>query len=415
MKMRNYAGLALFALIFTATGCGDDDGFDGITGVDPAPVVVEEEEDVLTAANVRAYMADPNATEETVALFYNLKQLQKTKYLVGQQDAFAGFYNNAAGDSDIKKATGHDPSLLGSDFMFITDDQNNGEASNWFFQQETKIINDTKEAYSKGMVNIFCWHLREPFEGNEFYTDAMTDYQKQNAFISLLPGGENHAYYMQKLDKVAEVLSNLKDQEDRLIPVIFRPFHEFDGNWFWWGAAYSTPDQYKQLWQFTVQYLRDTKNVHNVLYGFSPDNSYTTDSQYLSRYPGDGYVDLIGMDNYGDFANGSTTGVTNANTKLKLVSDIAKAKVKIAAMTETGYRVTATNSPLNGFFNNNMYTALTANDVQVAFVMFWANNNDGYYVPPSGVSNTADFVDFTNKAESVLQNTMPDMYTMPIQ
>ncbi len=409
MKMR-FLNITLTGLLFAALSCSsNDNGYSGIIPTDP--VTEEPTENVLTPENARSYMADPNATDETVALFYNLKKLQKTKYLIGQQDAFSSFYNDAGGDSDIKKATGHDPALLGSDFMFITDDQNNGEPSNWFYQQEQQITADVVEAYDKGMVNIFSWHIREPYEGISFYTDDMTDFQKQNAFASILPGGENHDYYKTKLDKVADIFNNLKGTDDKLIPVIFRPWHEFDGNWFWWGASYCTPQQYKEAWQFTVEYLRDTKNVHNVLYAFSPDRTYTTDTEYLSRYPGDDYIDILGMDNYGDLANG-TEGVTAANNKLKMVSELAKEKVKIAAMTETGFRVTSTISPLDGFFANNVYKAMTDNNVELAFVMFWNNNQDGYYVPPAGQSNTQDFVDFTNKPESVLVNTIPNMYTI---
>jgi mannan endo-1,4-beta-mannosidase len=409
MKNIFSAAVLLFSLC-AINSCSSDDGDVKKTTNPP----VEETPDVLTVANVRSYMSDPNATDETVALFYNLKKLSKTKFIIGQQDAFNGFYNNAGGNSDIKKATGNDPALLGSDFMFITDKQNNGQPDNWFYQQELKITSDVKAAYAKGMVNIFCWHLREPYNQDTFYAADITDpVQKANAFKSILPGGENHDLYKSKLDKVAQVLNNLTDANGKLIPVLFRPFHEFDGNWFWWGAAYCTPDEYKQAWQFTVTYLRDTKNVHNVLYAFSPDNSYSTSSQYLSRYPGDGYVDVLGIDNYGDFANGSTNGVNTANTKLRMISDMAIEKVKIAAMTETGYRVTTTTSPIPNFFSNNIYSAMTANNVELAFVMFWANNQDGYYVPPSGQTDTQDFKNFTLKSESVLENNIPEMYVLP--
>lgn len=369
--------------------------------------------DPLTTANARSYMVDANATDETVALFYNLKKLAKTKFAIGQQDAFNGFYQDAAGDSDIKKTTGHDPALLGSDFMFITDKNNNGQPDNWFHQQEVIITNDVKEAYSKGMINIFAWHIREPYNEDSFYASEMTAEEKANAFRSILPGGENHEWYKLKLDKVASVFNNLKDSSGKLIPVIFRPFHEFDGNWFWWGAAYCSAEEYKTAYQFTVDYLKDTKGVHNVLYAFSPDNSYATSANYLSRYPGDDYVDVLGMDNYGDLANQGTAGVTRANNKLKMVSDLAVTKVKIAAMTETGYRVTATIPAVEGWFSNHLYNTLTNNNVQVSFVMFWTNNQDGYYVPTPSASNAADFTAFTLKPKSVLINNLPEMYVLP--
>ncbi|MGN7809857.1 glycoside hydrolase family 26 protein [Flavobacterium sp. 22076] len=216
-----------------------------------------------------------------------------------------------------------------------------------------------------------------------------------------------------KLDKIASVILNLKGSNSELIPVIFRPFHEFDGSWFWWGASFCTPEEYKQAFQFTVDYLKNTKGVHNILYAFSPDNSYTTEANYLSRYPGDKYVDIIGMDNYGDFNNQGQTGSDKANAKLKILSDYAKAKVKIAALTETGYRVTSRTPAITDWFSTLLYKALTKNDIQISYVMFWNNNKDGYYVPTGSVSNAVDFKTYISKTKSALLNTLPKMYEMP--
>ncbi|WP_026705720.1 glycoside hydrolase family 26 protein [Flavobacterium soli] len=401
--------IASICLAFFMANCSSSDDKQTNTG----PITNPVEEEILTKENTATFMVDENATAETVALFYNLKKMSKTKFAIGQQDAFNSFYNDISGDSDIKKTTGHDPALLGSDFMFITDKNNNGEASNWFHQQEVIITDDVKEAYSKGMINIFSWHLREPYNEETFYTDDMTADEKATAFKSILPGGENHQWFKLKLDKVAEVVGNLKDNNGKLIPVIFRPFHEFDGNWFWWGANFCSPDEYKTAFRFTVDYLKNTKGIHNILYAFAPDNSYTTSTNFLSRYPGDDYVDVIGMDNYGDFDNQGQAGSDRANAKLKIVSDLAKAKVKIAALTETGYRVTASNLPITNWFSTYLYHSLTANEVEVAFVMFWNNNNDGYYVPTPSTSNASDFTSFASKPKATLLNTLPNMYQLP--
>ena len=406
MKTNKITAILLGFILLTA--CSKDDPA-------PAPVVViPPVTDVLTTTNVKTYMVDPNATAETVALFYNLKKLSKTKFAIGQQDAFNSFYNNgSSAQSDIKKTTGYDPALLGSDFMFITDKNNNGQANNWFYQQEVIITDDVKEAYSKGMINIFSWHLREPNKEDSFYASDMTDAVKTTAFKSILPGGVNHSWYKTKLDKVASVVSNLKGSNGELIPIIFRPFHEFDGNWFWWGANFCSSEEYKTAYKFTIEYLRDTKGVHNILYAFSPDNSYSTSTNYLSRYPGDGYVDVLGMDNYGDFNNQGQTGSDRANAKLKMISDLAVAKVKIAALTETGYQVTSTTPAINGWFSTYLYNALTANSVEISFVIFWNNTTSGYWVPTPTESNAADFKTFATKPKSVLVNTLPKMYILP--
>ncbi|MFV8343942.1 glycoside hydrolase family 26 protein [Flavobacterium sp. XS2P39] len=382
--------------------------------VTPPTTVPGTPTDALTTLNVKTYMVDAGATAETVALFYNLKKLAKTKFAIGQQDAFNSFYNNGSTSmSDIKKTTGNDPVILGADFMFITDKNNTGQADNWFYQQEKKITDDAKAAYAKGMITIFCWHLREPNKEDSFYADDMTADQKVTAFKSILPGGSKHDWYKTKLDKIAAVISNLKGDNGELIPIIFRPFHEFDGNWFWWGANYCTPEEYKTAYQFTVDYLKNTKGIHNVLYAFSPDNSYSTATAYLSRYPGDNYVDVLGIDNYGDFNNQGQAGSDRANAKLKIVSDLAKTKVKIAAMTETGYLITATNTPISGWFSTYLYNAMTANSVEISFVMFWNNTKDAYYVPTPSATNAADFTSFVNKPKSILVNTLPKMYVLP--
>ncbi|PWB23728.1 glycosyl hydrolase [Flavobacterium sp. HTF] len=404
------------SLILSLAGCSSNDESDPEIAVDP-PVTVPT--DPLTTANAATYMVDANATKETVALFYNLKKLAKTKVAIGQQDAFNSFYEDAVGESDIKKNTGYDPAVLGSDFMFITDKNNNEQAGNWFYQQEQKIISDAKTAYEKGMINTFCWHLREPNKEESFYTADMTTEEKSTAFKSILPGGANHEWYKKKLDKIASVVSNLKGTKGELIPIIFRPFHEFDGNWFWWGESFCTAEEYKTAYQFTVDYLKNTKGVHNILYAFSPDNSYSTTQGYLSRYPGDKYVDILGMDNYGDLNNQGNDGVRRANVKLKMISNMALDKVKIAALTETGYRVTATNPPVTNWFATNLYGALNDNPtfdlqiISISYVMFWNNTKDGYYVPNGSVSNASDFKTFATKPKSALLNSLPKMYEMP--
>lgn len=368
---------------------------------------------LLDPSETKSYMVNPNATDETVALFYHLKTLSASSFIVGQQDAFNSFFKNIAGESDMKKTTGSDPGLLGSDFMFITDNENDETANNWFFQQEQIIKSDVIEAYNKGMVNIFSWHLREPYEGKEFYTANMTNFQKTNAFKSILPGGENHEYYKQKLDKVAQVALSMFGNDGQLIPIIFRPFHEFDGDWFWWGKSYCTPEEYITVWKFTVDYLTITKNVNNMLFAYSPDKNFDTPSGYLSRYPGDDYVDILGMDNYGNFNEGMM-GLEMANSKLKVVSDLAREKVKIAALTESCFFVTpGENSPIENFYSKDLFNALTQNNVQLAFMMFWYNVQDTYCVPPPNQEGAIDFINFASKPETLLSRDLPDMYTLP--
>lgn len=410
MKKLFLSVLASVAVSFT--GCSSDESTQDTTQTPDTTTAADTI--AITPANVRNYIVDANATDETVALFYNLKKLSATSFAVGQQDAFSSFYKGDNSASDVKKTTGSDPALLGSDFMFITDKQNDGTAGNWFYQQEQTIIANVKAAYALGMINIFSWHIREPYAEDHFYVSEMTAEVKAKAFKSILPGGEKHEWYKKKLDKVASVFGSLKDANGKMIPVIFRPFHEYDGSWFWWGASFCTEEEYKTIFKFTVEYLRDTKGIHNVLYALGPDNSYDTETKYLSRYPGDDYVDILGMDNYWDLRSGAgQAGANLANKKLQVISDMAKLRGKVAALTETGYEVTSSTPPINGWFSNYINYVMTANDVELAFVMFWGNSNDKYYIPTPSNANASDFKTFTDKSGVLLQNELPNLYVIP--
>ena len=68
--------------------------------------------------------------------------------------------------------------------------------------------------------------------------------------------------------------------------VLFRPFHENTGSWFWWGAAFCDEQTYKSVYKYTVEYLRDEKNVHNFLYVYGPGSEAASVEEYASRYPG---------------------------------------------------------------------------------------------------------------------------------
>jgi mannan endo-1,4-beta-mannosidase len=404
--MKKLFSLSVGVFLVTIVSCTKDQGT--TTTTTPSP-----QSNLITPQNVRNYMVDPSATPATTALFYQLVNQSASKNLVGQHEAFNSFYANQSGLSDIKKTTGKDPAVLGLDFMFITDKNNTGQTDNWFYQQELKSIADAKEAFQKGMLVTYTWHLREPYLEEQFYTSSMTEQQKATAFKSLLPNGIHHNWFKAKLDKLASVFQAL-EVNGTPIPIVFRPFHEMDGNWFWWGQNYSTAEEYKTVFRFLVTYLRDVKNIHNVLYAFAPDASYTQANDYLSRYPGDDYVDILGMDNYADFAaQQGQQGAIRANEKLIMLSNVANQKNKIAALTETGYQISSSNSPIPNWFSNYLFYALNESQPKIAYVMFWNNSQSAYYTPTPASGNTADFLLFTSKARCVLQPQLPSLYTLP--
>ena len=146
----------------------------------------------------------------------------------------------------------------------------------------------------------------------------------------ILPGGAYNEAFRAYLDMVADYAHQVDGA------VLFRPFHENTGSWFWWGAAFCDEQTYKSVYKYTVEYLRDEKNVHNFLYVYGPGSEAASVEEYASRYPGDGYVDMVGFDMYHRNPQQGDSFVTNFTKELQIVDDFAQAHGKLVAVTETG-------------------------------------------------------------------------------
>lgn len=121
------------------------------------------------------------------------------------------------------------------------------------------------------------------------------------------------------------------------IPVIFRPWHEHTGSWFWWGQKLCNTDEFIALWRFTFDYLCNEKNIHNLLFAYSSGGDIENTEQYLERYPGNDYVDLMGFDYYQMPDAGNSSFTENVSRVLEIVTEAASGQGKLAALTEAGY------------------------------------------------------------------------------
>ncbi|GAB5409833.1 MAG: hypothetical protein BalsKO_21980 [Balneolaceae bacterium] len=262
-------------------------------------------------------------------------------------------------------------------------------------------------------VITYAWHMRNPVTYESFYDTT-------KAIHAIIPGGEKHQEYKKTLDLVAEFFQELSP-----FPVIFRPYHEHNGNWFWWGKGLTTEEDYITLWRFTVEYLRDEKEVHNLLWAFSPDrsrtkiNSFKTD--YFYGYPGDDYVDIIGLDNYWDVGHPANEALKEEQSEafiqsLTMTAQIADSLGKIAALTETGLEAI----PDPTFWTQTMLKGMKANKwtKKHVYVQVWRNatkkeeNRDHYYAPFSGQFSADDFIKFKETDFILFEDELPDMYSL---
>lgn len=336
-----------------------------------------------------AQIVDKVATTETKNLLKNLRTQLTKGIMFGHQDdlAYGVSWKYEAGRSDVRDVTGEYPAVYGWEIAGLEKDSKVNIDSVPF----TKMREYIKEGYSRGGVITISWHLNHPVTGKSAWDTT------HGGVSASLPGGSAHTIYTSWLDKVANFALSLKGSKGELIPVIFRPFHELTGNWFWWTKNTCTPDEFKALWKFTVDYLTNKKQVHNFIYMYNT-SGFESKQAFLERYPGDDYADMISFDSYqyGDPLKDNSF-VDGLKNQLSMLVDIAKEHNKIPALGETGYEAI----PYADWWTKTLYKGIES--FNISYVLVWrnfgrqANGTMHYYAPYKGQISAADFKQFYAK------------------
>ncbi len=337
-----------------------------------------------------AQPADKQATAETANLFRNLGRLAEKGFMFGHQDdlAYGVNWKYQKGRSDVKEATGDYPAVYGWDLGGIQRENNDRNIDGVPFKKMKQYIRD---AYARGGVNTISWHADSPLGAAGGAWDTT-----HGTVASILPGGINHDLYKNWLDAIAKFISSLKGTKGEPIPILFRPFHEHTGTWFWWCRNACTDEEYKTLWRFTVYYLLQVKGLHNILWVYNTSGDFKTSEGFLSRYPGDDVVDMVSFDTYqyGD-PQKENWFATNTNKELGIISTIANEHGKLFALAETGYEAI----PYPEWWTHTLLKAI--GDNKISYVLVWRNHGYHqdmkkmhYYAPFKGQVSEADFMKF---------------------
>ena len=346
---------------------------------------------------------DKNATPETKALYKNLKELSENHILFGHQHAteYGHGWSGEQGRSDVKSVTGSHPAVIGVDIMGLS-----GRPSNEIESMLRALQKNVIDTYNRGGITTVAWHFSNPASGGGFY---WKDSVSVAAMALIKPGATHHDAYKKILDTVAGFAHGTKGDNGTLAPMIFRPFHEFDGDWFWWGKSHTSREDFIAVWKFTVDYLKDVKKVHNFIYAFTPDNKFRNLAEYLERYPGDDYVDMLGMDNYGDFGRDGKYNLEAGFNKLKIVSDYAEKAGKLAAFTETGLE----SIPNETWWTETLLKTLKSKQLKLAYVLVWRNDQRSpthFYAPYPGQASEQDFKKFYNDPFTIFEKDLNGIY-----
>lgn len=273
----------------------------------------------LDSRNVNPHcLVSKNSSRNTKALFEYLQSIYGKNILSGQQY----LQREEIEDSVYYRLTGRLPAIRGYDFMDIdkrTDLHQWESALNW--------------AKKAGCVITMCWHWYAPDDFDRlgdcdwaFYYKT-TDYDKKTGFDiikAVTPGTIEHNFIIDRIDRVASALKEFQREE---IPVLWRPLHEANGSWFWWGNRGNdggkSIEAYKKLWYIFFDRFENYHKLNNLIWVWNGQ------SRELAVHPNT--YDVCGEDIY------SPIPQDHSSQKEKFLEVTSYAHGKMAALSECGY------------------------------------------------------------------------------
>lgn len=237
----------------------------------------------LTAAaaperpDVSTTLINPDATPEARSLMNFLDSQYGQKLISGQQTMEDAEW--------IFRQTGKYPAIFATDLMDYSPSRVEKGATSTEIE---KII----AWYKRGGIVSLCWHWNAPKgiggeePGHEWYKGFYTDYTTFDVEYALNhPDSEDYQLLLRDIDAIAFQLKRLQDAG---VPLLWRPLHEAEGGWFWWGAK--GPEPAKQLWRLMYDRLTNHHHLNNLIWVWN--------SEKTEWYPGDDIVDIASIDIY---------------------------------------------------------------------------------------------------------------------
>lgn len=285
---------------------------------------------------VSSSLVTKDATEGAVKLYNFLKENYGSKTISGVQTGdMTGSLKTQLDVKAVYDKSDKYPALVGLDLLMATGHQSD---ESWFMSYTENSIKIAEELWKEGGIPAFTWHWKVG-KDSVFYTkDTNFDFTK--GFLSGTTtwdtSSETYKLLVADIDKISKHFQRLQTQG---IAAIWRPIHEAAGGWFWWGSKGT--EAYKALYALVYDRMVNTNGLKNLIWVWNIERDPAIGYDYKALngawYPGDEYVDIIGVDIY----NSAFDYNSNVNSYNKIVSEMGTDK--IIALTENGPIVTPDN------------------------------------------------------------------------
>ena len=332
-------------------------------------------------------------------LFDRLDTLRQKGIMFGHQDdPFYGLtWDYDKDSSDVKNTCGDWPAVMGFELGGIE----MGDAKNLDSVPFTRMTEEIINHYNRGGIITISWHPRNPVTtidggghaGQKFPQGTAWDVSDTTVVKNILPGGAQYEKFQTWMQRLSDFLAGLKTADGQKIPVIFRPWHENTGSWFWWGEKLCTAEEYKALWNMLQDKL-DADGFDNLLWAYSPGMaSNLTEEKYLERYPGNDRIGLVGIDGYQWGPRADFMAQLDAN--LDMLTKFAEKNGKIAALTECGLR---------NLVEPDWWTTALLPVVEkypISYLLVWRNYKEEWFGPSPSKPDSEFFKEFYDSEKTL--------------
>lgn len=229
----------------------------------------------------------PNPSKEATELLQYLYSISGKYTLSGQH--CQPLYGSTR-LSLVHRYTHHYPALFGQDFGFSYPGYLDG------INYRQRVVDEAILRYSDGFIITIMWHAVPPTEDEPVtFRKSIQGEISDEAWLELItPGTEINERWKSQVDVIAWFLKQLRDAG---VPILWRPYHEMNGGWFWWGKK-KGDNGYKKLWRMMFDRFTNFHKLNNLLWVYNTSGMGSTVDSFAEYYPGNDVVDILATDIY---------------------------------------------------------------------------------------------------------------------